>query len=440
MRARGRLPDTSMATSPVPTANPEALTGALAEARDRTFALVASISDCDLERVHSRLMSPLVWDLGHIAAFEDLWLVHRFGGEDMVRRDLAEVYDAFETPRAGRGNLPFLGPDDAHEYLAEVRERALAATERLGPGDGLVHELVVRHENQHNETMLQTMALARLDCFDPSEQRAAPTAPGGHTGLELVDVPGGPCEVGARAAGFAYDNERPRHRIELPAFRIGLTPVTNATFLSFAEGGGYERREWWTDEAWHWKQEYDITGPRHWDGDGHEWVAGEWTPIDPDKPVAHVSWFEADAFARAHGARLPTEFEWEKAATWDQETGRALDAPWGAGAWTPERANLDHLTFGTAPAGAYPDGAAPSGCLGMLGDVWEWTSSHFDGYPGFVAHPYREYSEVFFGQDYRVLRGGSWATRARVATPTFRNWDFPQRRQIFSGLRIARDG
>jgi gamma-glutamyl hercynylcysteine S-oxide synthase len=439
MRARGRLPDTSMATSPVPTANPEALTGALAEARDRTFALVASISDCDLERVHSRLMSPLVWDLGHIAAFEDLWLVHRFGGEDMVRRDLAEVYDAFETPRHGRGDLPFLGPDDAREYLAEVRERALAATERLGPGDGLVHELVVRHEHQPNETMLQTMALARLDCFDPAEQRAAPPAPGGHTGLELVDVPGGPCEVGAPAAGFAYDNERPRHRIELPPFRIGLTPVTNATFLSFAEGGGYERREWWTDEAWHWKEEYDIAGPRHWSGDGHEWVAGEWTPIDPDKPVAHVSWFEADAFARAHGARLPTEFEWEKAATWDQETGRALDAPWGGATWTPERANLDHLTFGTAPAGAYPDGAAPSGCLGMLGDVWEWTSSRFDGYPGFVAHPYREYSEVFFGQDYRVLRGGSWATRARVATPTFRNWDFPQRRQIFSGLRIARD-
>jgi gamma-glutamyl hercynylcysteine S-oxide synthase len=428
-----------MAFSPATTADADALTEALGEARERTFTLVGGVSDCDLERVHSRLMSPLVWDLGHIAAFEDLWLVHRFGGEPMVRRDLAEVYDAFETPRAGRGDLPFLGPDDARAYLAEVRERALAATERLGPGDGLLHELVIRHEHQHNETMLQAIGLARLDCFNPAERREIPSAPGGHTGLEMVDVPGGECTIGAPAEGFAYDNERPRHRIELPPFRIGRTAVSNATWLSFSEGGGYERREWWTDEAWHWKEEYDITGPLHWNGDGTEWVAGESKPIDPDKPVAHVSWFEADAFARAHGARLPTELEWERAATWDQEAGRALAAPWGDEPWSPERANVDHLAFGTAPLGSLPGSAAPSGCLGMLGDLWEWTDSHFNGYPGFVPHPYREYSEVFFGTDYVVLRGGSWASRARVATPTFRNWDYRQRRQIFSGVRIARD-
>jgi iron(II)-dependent oxidoreductase len=262
-------------------------------------------------------------------------------GEDMVRRDLAEVYDAFETPRHGRGDLPFLGPDDAREYLAEVRERALAATERLGPGDGLVHELVVRHEHQHNETMLQTMALARLDCFDPAEQRAAPPAPGGHTGLELVDVPGGPCEVGAPAAGFAYDNERPRHGVELGAFRIARRPVTNATWLHFTEGGGYQRREWWSDEGWAWKEDYDI-------GACPDAEAGH-----PDAPVCHVSWFEADAFARAQGARLPTEFEWERAATWDQRT-QSVRAP------SPRHANLDQRAFGTQPVGAYPEGASPS--------------------------------------------------------------------------------
>jgi iron(II)-dependent oxidoreductase len=156
--------------------------------------------------------------------------------------------------------------------------------------------------------------------------------------------------------------------------------------------------------------------------------------------VVHVSWFEADAFARAHGARLPTEIEWEKAATWDQEADSARSYPWGSQCPVPGRhANLDQLGCGTAPAGAHPEGASPCGCLDMLGDVWEWTESAFDGYAGFVAHPYREYSEVFFGGDYRVLRGGSWATRARVASPTFRNWDYPQRRQIFAGLRIARD-
>ena len=210
-------------------------------------------------------------------------------------------------------------------------------------------------------------------------------------------------------------------------YLIGRTPVTNATYLTFVEGGGYERREWWSDEGWAWKEEYDITRPGGVDGGpGAEWRLGELEPLDPHRPVVHVSWFEADAFARAHDARLPTEVEWEKAATWDQES----DGPPLSRGATSRRvpgvhANLDQLGGGTATVGAHPAGASPCGCLGMIGDVWEWTSSDFGGYPGFVAHPYREYSEVFFGGDYRVLRGGSWATRARVATPTFRNWDFP---------------
>jgi gamma-glutamyl hercynylcysteine S-oxide synthase len=422
-----------------PEADAESLVDALAEARARTLALVAPLPDEELDRVHSPLMSPLAWDLGHIAAFEDLWLVHRFGGGEPVRPDLAEVYDAFETPRAHRGDLPFLRPAEARAYLEEVRDRSLAATERRGAGDGLVHELVIRHEHQHNETMLQTIGLARMESFVPPARVEAPAAGGGDTGLETVEVPAGPFAMGAARDGFAYDNERPRHRVQVPRFRIGRTPVTNGTWLSFSEGGGYERREWWTDEAWRWKEQYDITHPLHWTDDGREWRIGGLEPIDPDKPVVHVSWFEAEAFARAHGARLPTEAEWEKAAAWDQETGTARRYPWGDDPPGADRANLDQLAFGPAAAGAYPDGAAPSGCLGMLGDVWEWTASDFRPYPGFVAHPYREYSEVFFGSRFKVLRGGAWATRTRVATPAFRNWDYPQRRQIFAGVRIARD-
>ena len=145
-------------------------------------------------------------------------------------------------------------------------------------------------------------------------------------------------------------------------------------------------------------------------------------------------------FRSAHGARLPTEVEWEKAATWDQESQAARPFPWGKDPIVPGvHANVDHIDRGPALADAHPAGASPCGCLGMIGDVWEWTSTHFGGYPGFAAHPYREYSEVFFGSEYFVLRGGAWATRARVATPTFRNWDYPRRRQIFAGFRIARD-
>jgi iron(II)-dependent oxidoreductase len=415
---------------------------ALEEARERTLALVASLSALDLERVHSPLMSPLVWDLAHIAAYEDLWLVNRYGGRPLLRDDLAATYDAFETPRAVRGDIELLGAAQAREYLEEIRARTLEVIDERGVGDGTLHEMVLRHEHQHNETMLQTLQLARLRNYELAEQRALPASPEPvFTGLEMVEVPAGPCTIGAPARGFAYDNERPRHRTDVRGYLLGRTPVTNATYLTFVEGGGYERREWWSGEGWAWKEQYDITRPGGWTANlGAEWRLGRLEPLHPDRPVVHVSWFEADAFARAHGARLPTEFEWEKAATWDQESGLARPYPWGAEPPIPGRhGNLDQLGCGTAPAGAHPDGASPCGCLGMLGDVWEWTASSFDGYAGFVAHPYREYSEVFFGEDYRVLRGGSWATRARVATSTFRNWDYPQRRQLFAGLRIARD-
>jgi iron(II)-dependent oxidoreductase len=420
------------------------LIDALEETRERTLALVASIEDEDLIKVHSPLMSPLVWDLGHIAAFEDLWLVHRYGGKPLLHDDLADVYDAFETPRAGRGELPFLGPDEARAYLARTRTRTLETIGDKGI-DPTLHELVIRHEQQHNETMLQTMQLAHLNGFStppvpapsgPSTNRAAA---GQHTGLELIEIPAGPCSIGAQNDGFAYDNERPRHHTDVRGYLIGRTPITNATYLHFVEGGGYERREWWSHEGWAWKDQYDITRPLGWTADlTAEWRLDKLEPLDPDRPVVHISWFEADAFARAHDARLPTEIEWEKAATWDQEQGTNRPYPWGNDLPSPGvHANVDHRSHGTEPVSEA--GASPYGCLGMIGDVWEWTASDFTGYPGFVAKPYREYSEVFFGGDYKVLRGGSWATRARVITPTFRNWDHPQRRQIFSGLRIARD-
>jgi iron(II)-dependent oxidoreductase len=415
----------------------------LHEARERTLELVAPFSDAELEEVHSTLMSPLVWDLGHIAAFEDLWLAHRHSGLPLLREDLADVYDAFETPRAGRGDLPFLRPAEARDYLGEVRERVLEVIADRGVGDGVIAELIVRHEQQHNETMLQTIQLAHLQGLSLSPVRPG-TTNGAHasfTGLEMVEIPQGECTVGAPYRGFAYDNERPRHRTDVRGYLIGRTPITNATYLTFVEGGGYERREWWSDEGWAWKEDYDITRPQSWTPDLRcEWRLSGLEPLHPDRPVVHISWFEADAFARAHSGRLPTEIEWEKAATWDQEQQTARPQPWGDSPLVADvHANVDQRAGGPVAAGSMPAGASPYGVLGMIGDVWEWTASDFTGYPGFRPFPYREYSEVFFGDQYKVLRGGAWATRRRVVSPTFRNWDFPQRRQIFSGLRIAKD-
>jgi iron(II)-dependent oxidoreductase len=409
------VPQPTAATPPAP---PAETLAALDEARRGTLQLVAHLDDRELERAHSPIMSPLVWDLAHIAAYEDLWLGHRHARLELLRPDLAELYDAFETPRSQRGEAQLLDAPEARAYLEAVRERVSVALSRDGVGDGVLTELVVRHELQHSETMRQTLALAGL--LPPGEPSLRAL-----TGEEgWLELPAGAFLMGAPPAagseGFAYDNERPRHLARTGAFAIARRPVTNASWLHFSEGGGYERREWWSDEGWSWKEEYDITH--------HPSVAVG----HAQAPVCHVSWFEADAFARAHDARLPTEAEWERAATSEQPE---LDGVGGVGEGVGP--GLEGVGPGLEGVGQVWEEVGPG--LEGVGQVWEWTASHFGGYPGFIAHPYREYSEVFFGEDYLVLRGGSWATHPRVAGPTFRNWDYPLRRQIFAGVRLARD-
>jgi iron(II)-dependent oxidoreductase len=309
----------------------------LERARARTEALLAPLSDEELTRQFSPLQSPLVWDLAHIGDFEELWLL------GSTRQ--GDLYDAFAHARAERGELPLLSPDEARAYVSEVRAGVL---ERLGELDPDLLELVARHELQHGETMTQTLALAGLPL-------PAPAGPPEVEATGDVHIPAGPFTLGAEA-GWAYDNERPAHVVELPSFRLDRGLVTNTEYAEFA---GRE------------------TGP-------------------PREPAQHVSFDEAEAYARWAGKRLPTEAEWEKAV---KTVGDELEHASGA--------------------------------------VWQWTASRFDGYPGFRAFPYREYSEVFFGDGHRVLRGGSWATDPLVARTTFRNWDLPQRRQIFSGIRLA---
>jgi iron(II)-dependent oxidoreductase len=422
----------------------------LAQTRTRTLELVAPLADEDLRRQHDRLMSPVAWDLGHIAHFEARWLL-----DDTTTADDA-LYDPLATPRAARDQLALPPTDEIRQKLRDVRRRVedlpVESLELDGP---MLLQLCAQHEAQHQETMLQAIALREDLPYRPAFVVDTPPPPGSRPIDESVLIPAGPFLMGTDDRIAAYDNERPAHVVELPAFRLDRAPATNRAFLAFVDDGGYQRRELWSEAGWAWREKTGAQAPAHWrrrrgrgspgsPGAGtetgwHAIVFGRPGPLHPDAPVVHLCWHEAEAYARWAGGRLPTEAEWEKAAAWDPAAGAPRRFPWGDEPWEPARANLAQRRLEPSPAGAYLAGRSAYGCLQMLGDVWEWTSSWFDGYPGFQSFPYREYSEIFFGERYRVLRGGSFATAPSVARPTFRNWDFPERRQIFAGVRVARD-
>ncbi|APY85011.1 ergothioneine biosynthesis protein EgtB [Streptomyces alfalfae] len=418
---------------------------ALLTARQRTAALTDCVEDGELTAQHSPLMSPLVWDLAHIGNQEEQWLLRAVAGRDAMRPEIDSLYDAFEHPRAERPSLPLLAPGEARGYAAEVRGRALdvlEATPFRGTAlteAGFAFGMIAQHEQQHDETMLITHQLRS----GPAVLTAPDPLPGPpFTGPAEVLVPGGPFTMGTSTEPWALDNERPAHRRLVPPFFIDTTPVTNAAYQRFIDDGGYDEIRWWTPEGWAMVRKNALRAPLFWRREGGQWLRrrfGTTEPVPADEPVLHVSWYEADAYARWAGRRLPTEEEWEKAARHDPATGRSLRYPWGDEDPTPERANLGQRHLRPAPAGSYPAGASPLGVRQLIGDVWEWTSSGFLPYPGFAAFPYREYSDVFFGGDYKVLRGGAFSVDAVACRGTFRNWDHPVRRQIFSGFRTARD-
>jgi iron(II)-dependent oxidoreductase len=423
----------------------EKLRGHIAEeltrCRDRSVALTDAVDDDDLVRQHSPLMSPLIWDLAHVGNQEELWLVRDVGGREPVRADIDNLYDAFKHSRRERPSLPLLGPGGARSYVRTVRDKVLDVLDLVAlEGRPLVHDgfafgMIAQHEQQHDETMLATHQL-RIG----SPALAAPAPPPARINITgEVFVPGGPFTMGASVEPWALDNERPAHMVNLPAFFIDATPITNAQYVAFITDGGYDHPRWWSVEGWEHRKRADLRAPMHWNGDGTYTRFGRTTPIVPDEPVLHVCFHEAAAYAAWAGKRLPTEAEWEKAARYDVATGRSRRYPWGDADPGLEHANLGQRHLAPAPVGAYPAGASTLGVHQLIGDVWEWTASDFRGYPGFAAFPYREYSEVFFGTDYKVLRGGSFGTDPVACRGTFRNWDFPIRRQIFSGFRCARD-
>ncbi|HEX3612995.1 MAG TPA: ergothioneine biosynthesis protein EgtB [Sporichthyaceae bacterium] len=425
----------------------ERLAADLDRARGRSLALTEALDDAELIRQHSPLMSPLVWDLAHIGNQEELWLLRRVAGRaGMLPDGIDELYDAFRHARRDRPSLPLLDPTESRKYLHEVRGRVgdlLEVLDLEAPDpltrNGFAFAMIAQHEQQHVETMLATHQLR----VGPAVL-SAPPAPGSIAppAAAEVFVPAGEFEMGTDLDPWALDNERPAHQVHVPGFGLDTTPVTNAAYAEFVAAGGYRDPRWWEPAGWEHVQDAELTAPAFWVSDGPGWWVrrfGEVVPLVAAEPVQHVCWYEAGAYARWRGRRLPTEAEWEKAARFDPATGRSRRYPWGDDDPTPERANLSGRHLGPAPVGAYPAGVSPHGVHQLVGDVWEWTSSDFTGYPGFRAFPYREYSEVFFGSEYKVLRGGSWAVDPVACRGTFRNWDYPIRRQIFAGFRTARD-
>ena len=435
-------------TSPTPEVAPERWRSHVAEvltrARDRSRLLTDAVDDDDLVRQHSPLMSPLVWDLAHVGNQEELWLVRDVGGRPPVRRDIDQLYDAFKHARADRPSLPLLGPEGTRSYVREVRDKVLDVLAH-SPLEGrplldkaFAFGMVAQHEQQHDETMLATHQLrvgrAVLD--------APPPPPPARLAAAEVLVPGGPFTMGTSTEPWALDNEHPAHEVEVDPYFIDTAAVTNGAYLAFIDAGGYDEPAWWSAAGWAHRQEAGLTAPRFWEREADTWWRlrfGTREQVPPWEPVMHVCFYEAQAYARWAGRRLPTEAEWEKAARWDPATGRSRRYPWGDQDPGPQHANLGQRHLRPAGAGAYPRGASPLGVHQLIGDVWEWTSGDFGGYPGFAAFPYPEYSLVFFGSDYKVLRGGSFGSDAVAVRGTFRNWDYPIRRQIFAGFRCARD-
>jgi iron(II)-dependent oxidoreductase len=430
----------------------------LTGARERTSLLTDCVDEAELVRQHSPLMSPLVWDLAHIANQEELWLLREVGGREPMHPEIDPLYDAFEHPRSERPTLPLLPPEQARAYGHEVRGRVLDLLDRAAlrdpgfggagfggagaarVGDTFAFGMVLQHEVQHDETMLITHQIRAGAPVLAAARPALAPADAARLPSEVL-VPGGPFTMGTSTEPWALDNERPAHAVDVAPFFLDTTPVTCGGYAEFIADGGYDDPRWWTAAGWQHRQQAGLSAPLYWSRDGGQWtrrVFGRPEPVVPDEPVVHVCWYEADAYAHWAGRRLPTEAEWEKAARFDPATGLTRRYPWGNEDPRPSHANLGQPLLRPAPAGSYPDGAAPCGARQLIGDVWEWTSSDFGPYPGFRAWPYREYSEVFFGPEYKVLRGGSFAVSPVAARGTFRNWDYPIRRQIFSGFRTAR--
>lgn len=431
------------------------------DARERSVELVADLTDEQLMGPRLAIVNPLLWEIGHVAWFQEKWVLRHLCKEEPIRADADALWDSIAIPHDVRWDLPLPPREEILAYMRGVRDRVVERLGRPDPGEDLLYfvRYTVLHEDMHTEAFTytrQTLGYPPPPLSPPGDEvrvGAAASAPAeaGHPGGEQVsadvEIPGGTFLLGAtRDAPFVFDNEKWAQPVEVKPFAIARTAVTQGEFAAFVDDGGYARREWWSDEGWRWRESTGLTHPLYWrcDSDG-SWFRrhfNAWLPLEPELPVIHVSWYEAEAFCRWAGRRLLTEAEWECAAAVEAEpgagklSGRKRAYPWGDELPTAERANLDWRAMGCMGVYALPEGDSAFGCRQMIGNVWEWTSTPFLPYPGFVPDAYREYSEPWFGTR-MVLRGGCWTTRSRLVRNTYRNFYTPDRRDVFAGFRTC---
>ncbi len=406
------------------------------DARDRTRALVADLSPGQMLGPRLPHVNPLLWEIGHVAWFQEKWVLRHAAGRQPIRPDADALYDSSAVAHDTRWDLPLPGPDETLRYVGEVRDHVLDLLHQREPAAGLRYFVLlsVFHEDMHDEAFLytrQTLGYSAPSGRAPRDEKAG-ALPGD------VEVRGGTFLLGSTPdEPFVFDNEKWAHAVEVRPFRIARAPVTQAEFVAFVEDGGYWRPDFWCPDGWRWREGAGAGHPVYWrrEPDGR-WLRRDfdrWVALEPNRPVIHVNWYEADAYCRWAGRRLPSEAEWECAAA---GTGRKRRFPWGDGPPTPEHANLDARAAGCADVAAHPAGDSAPGCRQMIGNVWEWTADDFLPYPGFVADPYKEYSAPWFGT-HKVLRGGCWATRGRLLRNTWRNFDRPDRRDVWAGFRTC---